>query len=95
MKGQTTGQGQGEGEASPVLPAAADELTLEARLQRLEHIVGTLENGDVELENGLALFEEGVRLIRESERQISQAELRVEELIGSGSETRALEGADE
>jgi exodeoxyribonuclease VII small subunit len=99
LKGQAGGQGQGkakgEGGASPVLPAESDELTLEARLQRLEEIVGILESGDVELERGLALFEEGVRLIRDSERQISMAELRVEELIGSGSETRALEGADE
>jgi len=95
-QGKEKGEGQGEGESSgpPVLPES-DELTLEARLQRLDEIVGILESGDVELERGLALFEEGVRLIRESERQISMAELRVEELIGTGSETRALEGADE
>jgi len=69
--------------------------TLEARLQRLDQIVATLEGGDIELEKGLALFEEGIRLIRESEKLISQAELRVEELIGPGPETRALEGTGE
>lgn len=67
---------------------SGEELTLEARLQRLEEIVVALEAGDVELERGLHLFEEGIRHIRTSERLISRAELRVEELTGEGEATR-------
>lgn len=64
------------------------ELTLEARLRRLDEIVGQLEGGEVELERGLALFEEGVRHIRASETLLSQAELRVEELVGESESLR-------
>lgn len=61
---------------------AQDQMTLEARLRRLDEIVSALEGGDVELERGLALFEEGVGHIREAESLLSEAELRVEELVG-------------
>ncbi|MDE0081902.1 MAG: exodeoxyribonuclease VII small subunit [Gammaproteobacteria bacterium] len=67
---------------------SGEELTLEARLQRLEEIVTALEAGDVELERGLRLFEEGIFHIRTSERLISRAELRVEELTGEKEGTR-------
>ncbi len=67
---------------------SGEELTLEARLRRLEEIVTALEAGDVELERGLHLFEEGIRHIRTSERLISRAELRVEELTGEEEGTR-------
>jgi len=59
-----------------------DELSLEARLQRLDAIVAELEGGELDLERGLALFEEGVRHVREAEKLLGTAELRVEELIG-------------
>jgi exodeoxyribonuclease VII small subunit len=72
-----------------------DELSLEARLRRLDEIVSALEGGDVELERGLALFEEGVRHIREAESLLSEAELRVEELVGEADslEVQDFEGA--
>jgi exodeoxyribonuclease VII small subunit len=76
---------------------AEDELTLEARLQRLERIVASLEGGDVELERGLELFEEGVRHIRAAEALLSRAELRVEELVGEveSLEVRPFEDFEE
>lgn len=69
---------------------------LEARLRRLEAIVGSLEADDLELERALALFEEGVGHVREAERILSRTELRVEELLGDGStgETRPVQGED-
>ncbi len=69
------------------------EPTLEGRLRRLDEIVAILEGGEIELERSLALFEEGIHHIRESERLISQAELRIEELVGRGTElsTRPLD----
>jgi len=76
---------------------AADELTLETRLRRLDEIVSTLEGGEVELERGLALFEEGVRHIREAEALLARAELRVEELVGEADDLRSrpFEGEEE
>lgn len=68
---------------------AEGELTLEARLERLEAIVSTLEADDVSLDRALALFEEGVRHVRAAEKALSKAELRVEELLGEGSDLEA------
>lgn len=70
------------------------DLTLEARLRRLEEIVTALESDGVELDRALALFEEGVGHLRRAERTLAEAELRVEELIGQGDtlETRPLQG---
>ncbi len=81
------------GDRSSSREGGEEDLTLEARLRRLDEIVSALEGGDVELEQGLALFEEGIRHIRESERLLSTAELRVEELVGRGKgmTTRPLE----
>ena len=65
--------------------------SLEARLKRLEEIVGQLETDDLELDRALALFEEGVTHVKEAESALAAAELRVEELLGEGEETRPIE----
>lgn len=74
-----------------------DEPSLEARLRRLDEIVGRLEGGEVELERGLALFEEGVRHIRAAESLLARAELRVEELVGEAEslDTEPMKGPEE
>ncbi len=56
--------------------------TLEARIRRLEEILGALEGDGVELEQALALFEEGVTHVRAAEETLSATQLRVEELLG-------------
>ena len=65
--------------------------SLEARLKRLEEIVGQLETDDLELDGALSLFEEGVTHVKEAESALAAAELRVEELLGDGDETRPLD----
>ena len=65
--------------------------SLEARLRRLEEIVGQLETDDLELDRALALFEEGVTHVKEAEGALAAAELRVEELLGEGEDTRPIE----
>jgi exodeoxyribonuclease VII small subunit len=72
------------------------EMSLEARLKRLEAIVGNLEAQELELDGALALFEEGVGHVKEAEKVLAAAELRVEELLGEGEETstRALGEGD-
>ena len=59
---------------------AADEITLEAALGRLDEITRGLEDGDRELAESLALYEDGVRLLRVCEQLLSAAESRVEQL---------------
>ena len=69
------------------------DLSLEARLRRLEEILARMESDDVALEEALELFEEGVAHVRDAERVLSETELRVEELLDGGA-TRALEVED-
>lgn len=71
--------------------------SLEARLRRLEEIVGTLESEDLDLDKALRLFEEGINHVKEAETTLAAAELRVEELLGKGEEalTRPLDPEDE
>jgi len=71
--------------------------SLEARLRRLEEIVGQLEAEELELDRALALFEEGVAHVREAEGALAAAELRVEELLGDGEKlaTRPLDEGEE
>lgn len=68
---------------------------LERRLKRLESILSALEADELELEKALELFEEGVSHVRAAEKVLAETELRVEELLGDGERTRALDEAPE
>lgn len=85
-------QGDNRDRTEPARPMD-EELTLEARLHRLEEIVGQLESEELALDQALALFEEGVGHVKGAELALAAAELRVEELVGDGEElsTRPLE----
>jgi exodeoxyribonuclease VII small subunit len=74
-----------------VVTESTDRPSLEARLRRLEEIVGQLETDDLELDRALALFEEGVTHVKEAEGALAAAELRVEELLSEGEGTRPIE----
>ena len=56
----------------------------ETRLQELEALVETLEDGDLSLEDSLLAFERGVRLTRECQQALTKAEQRVQLLIDEG-----------
>jgi len=62
----------------------AEEPSFEAALDRLEAIVGRLEDGDLALEDALAGFEEGVRLSRRLADRLADAERRIERLTREG-----------
>jgi len=66
--------------------AESAEQGLEGRLRRLDEGVAALEADELELGRALAHFAEGVRHVRHAERLLARAELRVEELLGDGSE---------
>jgi exodeoxyribonuclease VII small subunit len=61
--------------------AAAQELSFETALARLEEIVRELEEADLPLERSLAVFEEGVRLSRLLHQRLNEAERKVEILL--------------
>jgi len=72
-------------EAPPDEAAAPEEgPSFEAALERLEALVETLEQGDLELEAALASFEEGVALARRCAAQLGDAERRIEVLMREG-----------
>jgi exodeoxyribonuclease VII small subunit len=53
----------------------------EEAMNKLEKIVGELEEGDIPLEESLKLFEEGIRLSRFCNQKLDEAEKRVEILL--------------
>lgn len=62
------------------------EPKFEAALDRLETLVDTLEQGDLELEESLEVFEEGVSLSKKCAKELESAERRIEVLVREGGE---------
>ncbi len=58
------------------LPASFEE-----RIERLEQIVASLEQGEAPLEESLQLFEEGIELARACQGQLEEAKERVQVLL--------------
>ena len=56
------------------------EPAFEEALERLEHLVEAMENGDTPLAELVAKFEEGDKLMRVCEKRLSEAELKIEKL---------------
>lgn len=51
--------------------------TLEQSFEKLEQIIGSLENGEVSLEDSFKLYNEGVKLIQNCSRQLDKVEKRI------------------
>ena len=56
-------------------------MTFEENLARLEALVETLGEDDVELGRALALFEEGIALLRAAAAELAKAEAQVKLLV--------------
>jgi exodeoxyribonuclease VII small subunit len=54
--------------------------SLEQALERLEEIVGTLEQGTISLDDAMDLYEEGIRISKECGERLKAAELRIKKL---------------
>ena len=73
----------------------------EDAMQRLEELVGVLENGDGSLDDALSAFEEGIGLLKYCNDLLNEAEQKVEILIRdesgniSGKEIFPTETTDE
>ena len=61
--------------------------TCEQNLQRLQHVVETLEHDTLGLEESLSLFEEGMTLAQLCDQQLSQVEERVKVLTSQPVES--------
>ena len=48
--------------------------TLEQSFEKLEQIIGNLENGDVSLEDSFKLYNEGMKLIQNCNQQLDKVE---------------------
>jgi exodeoxyribonuclease VII small subunit len=70
------------------------DITFEAALERLEHIVDELEAGKLALEDSLRIFEEGVGLARRCARYLDDAEKRIELLTRDESGVLRTEPLD-
>ena len=51
--------------------------TLEQSFEKLEQIIGNLENGDVSLEDSFKLYNEGMKLIQNCNRQLDKVEKKI------------------
>jgi exodeoxyribonuclease VII small subunit len=70
-----------------------EQLSFEQILEKLEGVVGVLEQGDTPLEQALSTFERGVALARLGTRRLDDAERRIEILLRDeqGLRTRPLD----
>jgi exodeoxyribonuclease VII small subunit len=77
----------------PAPDSPDDQLSFEQILERLETVVGALEQGDTPLEQALSTFERGVLLARLGTRRLDEAERRIELLLSDeqGLRTRPLD----
>ena len=57
-----------------------EEITFEQSLKRIEEIVSSLENGELELEQSMTLFEEGTGLISKCTARLNEAQQKVTKL---------------
>ncbi|MFB9325326.1 exodeoxyribonuclease VII small subunit [Paenibacillus aurantiacus] len=57
------------------------QVSFEEAMERLELIVGRLENGDVPLETAIELFQEGMKLSQLCGSKLEEVERKIEVLI--------------
>ncbi len=74
------------------------EPKFEKDLEKLEHIVESLEEGGLSLDASLKKFEEGIQLAKRCEKALSSAEKKIEKLTRSADgelKTAALDGDED
>lgn len=69
--------------SAPVMPAK-EALPFEAVMERLEGLVGRLEEGELSLEESLAAYEAGIGLVREAQSRLDAMDARLEQLTRDG-----------
>ena len=74
--------------------AKKNPLSFEQALAELEHLVATMEQGELSLEESLKSFERGVELTRTCQQALKEAEQKIEILTQKSSDAE-LEPFDE
>ncbi|MBQ6450545.1 MAG: exodeoxyribonuclease VII small subunit [Solobacterium sp.] len=62
------------------------ERTFEQSMERLEEIVGILEDNEQSLDETIALFEEGLNLVKYCDDKLKQFELKITEIKSKNDE---------
>jgi exodeoxyribonuclease VII small subunit len=75
--------------ATPAAPV--EQMSFEAAMRELEHIVAKLEQGEIDLEDSIALYERGQALKAHCEQKLKSAESRLEKIVQG---TRGTEGVE-
>lgn len=60
---------------------ANKQLKFQEAMSRLDEIVNTLNNNDLELEEAMKLFEEGLKLSKQCEKQLKAFETKMDQLL--------------
>lgn len=69
--------------------------SFESRMQRLEEIVGEIEDGTKSLDDVVAMFEEGLQLSKECMEYLDKTELRLRKLVkDAGGKFTLTEGEE-
>jgi exodeoxyribonuclease VII small subunit len=72
---------------------AAEELTFEQALARLDEVVARMDGGDVGLEEAVRLFEQGQELLGVCRERLALAQQRITELTAQGENDVDAAGA--
>ena len=67
----------------------------EKKLEELEKLVASMEEGKLSLEDSLWAFEKGVKLTRDCQAALKKAEQKVQILINENGDTEDLKFEDE
>ena len=67
----------------------------EKKLEELEKLVASMEEGKLSLEDSLRAFEQGVKLTRDCQAALKKAEQKVQILINENGDTEDLKFEDE
>ena len=67
----------------------------EKKLEELEKLVASMEEGKLSLEDSLRAFEKGVKLTRDCQAALKKAEQKVQILINENGDTEDLKFEDE
>ncbi|CAH8221479.1 exodeoxyribonuclease VII subunit XseB [Vibrio aestuarianus] len=63
-----------------------ENMSFEATIEELDHLVEQLENGDLALDDALKKFERGIALARAGQGKLSEAEQRVSILLNASDD---------
>ncbi|WP_217586667.1 exodeoxyribonuclease VII small subunit [Lentibacillus saliphilus] len=67
------------------------EISFEEAMQKLEEIVGKLEEGDVPLEKAIAYYQEGMALSKKCSDQLTQVEEKVTQIMNQYGESEPFD----